>query len=52
MSEKLKPIEINKEDTNPGIFDRCHEIFKNTIATKDRPKFGDREIYIPIIWIE
>lgn len=52
MSEKLKPIEIDKEDTNPGIFDRCHEIFKNTIATKDRPKFGDREIYIPIIWIE
>lgn len=52
MAEKLKPIEIKKEDTLSDILDRCHEIFKRTIATKDRPTLGDREIYVPIKWIE
>lgn len=52
MAEKLKPIEIKKEDTLSDIFDKCHEVFKQTIATKDRPTFGEREIYVPINWIE
>lgn len=52
MAEKLKPIEINKEDTIFNIFDRCHVIFKNTIATKERPTFGNRKIYVPITWTE
>lgn len=52
MAEKLKPIEIKREDTLSDIFDRCHEVFKRTIAAKDRPEFGNREIYVPLNWIE
>lgn len=52
MAEKLKPIEIKKKDALSDIFDRCHEVFKQTIATKDRPTFRGREIYVPINWIE
>ncbi len=52
MAEKLKPIEIKRGDTLSDIFNRCHEVFKRTIATKDRPMLGKREIYVPINWIE
>lgn len=40
------------EDTLSVILDRCHEVFKQTIAAKDRPTLGEREIYVPLKWIE
>ena len=52
MSGKLRPIEIKEEDTLAEFFDRCHEMFKTTIATKNRPTFGEREIYVPLNWID
>jgi hypothetical protein len=52
MIEKLKPLEILKENSLDDIFVRSHELFKNTIARKDRPKLGDKEIFVPLVWIE
>jgi hypothetical protein len=52
MENKLTPIEFDKSMDFDGIFDKCHDVFKQTIAIKDRPLFGNREIYIPLKWIE
>lgn len=52
MTEKLKPIEVDKGQGSSEIMDVCHEVFKETIANKDRPRLGDREIYVPLKWIE
>jgi hypothetical protein len=52
MADKLTPIEFDKTLDFDGILDKCHEVFKQTIATKDRPLFGNREIYVPLKWIE
>ncbi|WP_270395870.1 hypothetical protein [Mediterraneibacter massiliensis] len=35
-----------------AIFDICHNRFKETITTKDRPLFQGMEIYVPLKWIE
>lgn len=51
MIYKLKPIEIDSNDTLDEIIDKCHDIFKTTIATKTRPSLGDRFILVPITWI-
>lgn len=32
--------------------ERCHDIFKQTMATKERPMFRGREIKFPLHWIE
>jgi hypothetical protein len=52
MADKLTPIEFDKTLDFNGILDKCHEVFKKTIALKDRPQLGEREIYIPLKWIE
>lgn len=52
MKKKLTPIVIDKTLELSEIFDNCHNIFKETIATKDRPLFQGKEIYIPLRWIE
>lgn len=52
MANKLIPIQIHKEDTLSDILDRCHDVFKKSIASKERPRLGSREIYVPINWIE
>ena len=51
MKKKLTPIVIDKTLELSEIFDNCHNIFKETIATKDRPLFQGKEIYIPLRWI-
>lgn len=52
MNKKLKPVEVDGKKEISEIMDRCHEIFKDTIAKKDRPMLGNREIYVPLKWIE
>lgn len=52
MTNKLTPIAIDKTLGSSEIFDVCHNKFKQTIATKDRPFFHGREIYVPLKWIE
>ena len=52
MKKKLTPIAIDKALELSEIFDNCHNRFKETIATKDRPLFQGMEIYVPLKWIE
>ena len=52
MTDKLKPIDFQKDDSMEDIFNKCHEIFKQSVATKDKPKLGEREIVVPLSWIE
>lgn len=37
MKQKLTPIAFDKTMELSAIFDICHNRFKETIATKDRP---------------
>jgi hypothetical protein len=52
MINKLTPITIDKTMELSEIFDECHNRFKETIATKERPLFRGKEIYVPLKWIE
>lgn len=52
MKKKLTPIDIDKNLELSEMFDACHNKFKETIATKDRPLFQGMEIYVPLKWIE
>lgn len=52
MKKKLTPITFDKTLDLSTIFDNCHNRFKETIATKDRPLFQGMEIYVPLNWIE
>lgn len=52
MKQKLTPIAIDKTMEFSEILDKCHNKFKETIATKDRPLFQKMEIYVPLKWIE
>lgn len=52
MKKKLTPIAFDKTLELSAIFDNCHNRFKETIATKDRPLFQGMEIYVPLKWIE
>jgi len=49
---KLAPMSILSEQLIGDIIDSCHDLFKRTIGAKDRPKLGNREIYIRFNWIE
>lgn len=49
---KLTPMNLNGFQETEEIIDSCHELFKTTIGAKDRPGLGEREIYIPFVWIE
>lgn len=52
MKDKLTPIAIDETMDVSEIFDKCHNKFKETIATRERPLFKGREIYVPLRWIE
>ncbi len=52
MKQKLTPIAFDKTMELSAIFDICHNRFKETIATKDRPLLQGKEIYVPLKWIE
>ncbi len=52
MNDKLKPVEIDGKNKISEIMDKCHEVFKDTIAQKNRPRLGNRDIYVPLKWIE
>lgn len=50
---KLIPIDIKELTEVADIMDKCHNIFKTTMASKEnRPQIGKREIYVPIKWLE
>ena len=50
---KLKTIDITGLKDISAIMDKCHIVFKETMANKDnRAKLGEREIAVPLNWIE
>ena len=50
---KLKTIDISGLTEISSIMDKCHNVFKSTMANKeDRAKLGEREIAVPLNWIE
>ena len=49
---KLTPMNITTNQSIDGIMDQCHILFKETIGSKERPLLGDREIFIPFVWIQ
>ena len=49
---KLIPMSTTDLKDMESIFDSCHEIFKNTIGSKERPRLGEKEIFVPFAWIE
>lgn len=50
---KLKTIDITGLEDISAIMDKCHIVFKKTMANKDnRAKLGEREVAVPLNWIE
>lgn len=50
---KLKTIDFTGLEDISAIMDKCHIVFKETMANKDnRAKLGEREIAVPLNWIE
>lgn len=50
---KLKTIDITGLEDISAIMDKCHIVFKETMVNKDnRAKLGEREIAVPLNWIE
>lgn len=50
---KLKTIDFTGLKDISAIMDKCHIVFKETMANKDnRAKLGEREIAVPLNWIE
>lgn len=50
---KLIPIDISGLIEIDKIMDKCHDLFKSSMASKEnRPQLGEREIYVPLNWIE
>lgn len=49
---KLMPIAIDKTKELSEMFNECHRRFKETIAAKERPLLRDKEIYVPLKWVE
>lgn len=49
---KLLPVSLSITDSPESIFDKCHESFKETIATKDRPFLAEKEIVVPLYWVD
>ena len=52
MKDNLAPIAIDKALPFPEIFNVCHDSFKQTIATKDKPLLRGKEIQVSLKWIE
>lgn len=51
MRMKLTPMIITSSKKIEEIFDAAHDLFKKTICSKDRPYLGNKEIYVPLIWM-
>lgn len=50
---KLKTIDINGLQDISAIMDKCHDVFKLTMANKEnRAKLGEREVAVPLNWID
>lgn len=50
---KLVPIDIIGLSKTEDIMQKCHDIFKATMASKEsKPKLNDREIIVPLKWID
>ena len=50
---KLKTIDITGLEGISAIMDKCHIVFKETMANKDnRAKLREQEIAVPLNWIE
>lgn len=51
--KKLKALDISGLSNLADIFEKCYKNFKSTIICKEhRPKFGDKEIFVQIKWLE
>lgn len=50
---KLTPVDISGLADRTEIIDKCHDVFKSTIGSKEkRPMLGEMEIFVPFEWIE
>ena len=50
---KLIPIDISGLSKTEDIMNKCHEIFKNTMASKEnKPQFKGKEIMVPLKWLD
>lgn len=50
---KLVPIDIIGLSKTEDIMQKCHDIFKAMMASKEnKPKLNDREIIVPLKWLD
>lgn len=50
---KLIPIDITGLNKTEDIMDKCHEVFKETMASKEnKPQFKGKEIMVPLRWLD
>lgn len=50
---KLIPIDITGLNKTEDIMDKCHEVFKETMASKEnKPQFKGKEIMVPLRWFD
>ncbi len=50
---KLIPIDISDLNNMEDIINRCHEVFKHTMAPKeDKPLLKGREVLVPLKWLD
>lgn len=50
---KLRTIDITGLEDISAIMDKCHIVFKETMANKgNRAKLGEREVAVPLNWID
>ena len=49
---KLVPIDISMTNGIKDIMDKCHIIFKNSLASREnRPQLDGREVLVPLKWL-
>lgn len=50
---KLIPIDISGLSTTEDIMNKCHNIFKDTMASKEnKPQIDGREVLVPLKWLD
>ncbi len=50
---KLIPIDISSLDKIEDIMNKCHDVFKDTMTSKEnKPLFKGKEIMVPLKWLD
>lgn len=50
---KLIPIDIADLSTTEEIMNKCHDIFKDTMGSKEnKPQIDGREVLVPLKWLD